>query len=126
MTDYPRLTEMGIMHPDQIDRFMVNSISNYDALRIIYVRRKGSLLPESRTYKFPRVQKYLIEENGKRRTTVMEMNPDLSSAVSELEDLLKVKEQKQDLSEAILEQLELLEEDIAMRSECIKKMISQV
>ena len=56
----------------------------------------------------------------------MEINPDLSSAVSELENLLNIKEQKQDLTESILEQLELLEEDIALRSECIKKLARQI
>jgi hypothetical protein len=125
MKDYPRLSEMGIIHPDQIDKFMVNSISNCDVLRIIYSRRKGSLLPISRTYKFPRVQKYITEDNGKRQTSVMETNPELRSAIDELEDLLSVNEQKQDLTESILEQLELLEEDIAMRSESIKDLLKQ-
>lgn len=126
MADYPRLDEMGIQHPEQIEKFMVNSISNHDVLRIIYARKKGSLLPDSRTYKFPRVQKNILEDNGKRQTTVMESNPELRSALSELKSLLEIKEQKQDLKESILEQISILEEDIALRTQSIKELMKQL
>lgn len=126
MADYPSLVEMGIQHPEQIEKFMVNSVSNQDVLRIIYARKKGSLLPDSRTYKFPRVQKNILEDNGKRQTTVMESNPELRSALSELKSLLEIKEQKQDLKESILEQISILEEDIALRTQSIKELMKQL
>ena len=45
--DYPQLTAMGILNPLQIDRYQVNSISNFDVLRVIYQRGEGSFLPSS-------------------------------------------------------------------------------
>jgi len=127
MKDYPQLSEMGIVHPEQIDRFTVNSISNYDVLRIFYARRKGSFLPDSRTYKFLRVQKSaIVGRDTDQAETVMESDPALRSAVSELKDLLATKEQKRDLAESILEELRLLEEDVALRSACMKELVKQL
>ena len=127
MNEYPQLSEMGIVNPQQIERFMVNSISNYDVLRVIYSRRKGSFLPDSRTYKFPRIQKSaVVDSRTGQAETVMESDPVLSAAVSELQHLLETKEHKQDLAESILEEIQLLEEDIALRSSCIKDLVKQL
>ena len=57
MRDYPQLTAMGIQNPTEIRSYMVNSIATTDVLRIIYKRKEGSLLPASRSYDFPRVQR---------------------------------------------------------------------
>ncbi len=127
MKNYPNLAEMGVVHPDQIEKFSVNSILNYDILRIVYNRRKGSVLPESRIYKFPRVQKSVTVDGGKGQSaTVMETDPALSAAVTELEDLLEAKEQKKDVAESILEELRLLEEDISMRAEYIRELVKHL
>ncbi len=127
MKNYPNLTEMGVLHPDQIEKFSVNSISNYDILRIDYNRRIGSLLPLSRTYKFPRVQKSVTMDGGTRQTaTVMETDPALSAAVSELQDLLETKEKKNDVAKTILAELRLLEEDISLRAEYIRELVKNI
>lgn len=127
MKNYPNLAEMGVVHPDQIEKFSVNSILNYDILRIVYNRRKGSVLPESRIYKFPRVQKSVTVDGETSQTaTVMETNPALSAAVTELQGLLEAKEQKKDVAESILEELRLLEEDISMRAEYIRELVKHL
>lgn len=127
MKNYPNLAEMGVLHPDQIEKFSVNSISNYDILRIVYNRRIGSLLPLSRTYKFPRVQKSVTMDGETRQSvTVMETDPALRSAVSELQDLLEAKEQKKDVAKSILEELRLLEEDISLRAEYIRELAKHI
>ena len=118
---------MGIVNPQEIDRFMVNGISNIDVLRIIYSRKKGSFLPDSRTYTFPRIQKSAVVDSSTGQTeTVMESDPALRAAVTELQDLLASKEHKQDLKESLLEEIRLLEEDIALRSSCIRDLIKQL
>lgn len=124
MSDYPCLNEMGVLHPLQIERYMVNSISNHDVLRIIYGRKKGSLLPVSRTYKFPRVQKTVTDSKGGTQT-VMETDTALRTAVAELEQLLSSKADKQSRAESILEELRLLEEEVAFRSQCIKDLLAR-
>ncbi len=120
MADYPRLTEMGVLHPKHIVHFSVNSIEFTDHLRLFYERPKGSLLPDSRTYKFPRVQK------SGDKGAVMASNPALLEAVTELETLLGKRGSKEELAAAILKELKQLEEDVAIRSDCIKNLVERL
>ena len=113
---------MGVVNPQQIDSYSVNSIGYTDVLRIVYERPKGSLLPMSKTYRFPRVQK---TANDQAEVT-MNSHPTFRAAVSELQDVLKSKGKDQDVSAAIIEELRLLEEDIALRSECIKRLLDDI
>lgn len=127
MKSYPHLTEMGVLHPQQIHKFSVNSISYTDILRIVYTRPKGSILPVSRTYKFPRIQKSLKADSGARQTeTVMESDPAFRAALAELQDITQAKKHKQDVAGEILEELRLLEEDISLRSDYIKELVSKI
>ena len=125
MSDYPKLTEMGVLHPEQIDRYMVNSISNLDVLRIIYKRRKGSLLPVSRTYEFSRVQREFTDRKGESQS-VMETDPGLRAAVTELKQLLQATEDKRSLAESIDEELRQLEEEFAMRCESLRERVRRL
>lgn len=118
---------MGVLHPQHIVYFSVNSLEFTDHLRIFYERPKGSLLPTSRTYKFPRVQKKL--ESGKvakGSDVVMESNPALREAVAELDALLGVRETKEDLASTMLKELRQLEEDVAIRTDCVKNLVEKM
>lgn len=123
MADYPRLADMGVLHPQQIVHFSVNSLEFTDHLRIFYDRPKGSLLPASRTYKFPRVQKKL--EKGDT-DGVMASNPALLEAIDELETLIGKRESKEELAATILKELRQLEEDVAIRSACVKDLVERL
>ena len=124
MSDYPKLTEMGVTHPQHIESYSVNSIGYVDVLRIVYGRPKGSLLPHTRTYKFPRVQ--ATATTGGKEETVMNSSPEFRSAVDELDTVLASSGEARDAAEHILEELRLLEEDIALRSECIKMLLGKM
>ena len=127
MKDYPQLMEMGINNPEQIEKYMVNGISTYDVLRIIYLRKKGSLLPSSRTYKFQRIQREIPATGSEgKSTTVMETDPGLRTAISELKVLLEEKTQKENVKNILREQVVLLEEDIALRSKYIKELTERL
>ncbi len=127
MSEYPQLAEMGINNPEEIEKYMVNGISTYDVLRIVYEREKGSLLPTSRTYKFLRIQREIPASDAKgKTTTVLETHPDLRKALSELDVLCKQKMQKQDTKKVLLEQIRLLEEDMALRSKYIKELAEKL
>ena len=54
MSDYPTLNEMGIPNPQDIDRYSLQTVNNTDILRIVFKTRKGSLLPASKRFRFPR------------------------------------------------------------------------
>ncbi len=125
MTKFPHLAEMGVENPQQIDNYSVNSIAYTDILRIVYARPKGSLLPASKTFKFPRIQE-TVESPGKGQGEVtMKSNPAFRSAVGELQEILESRQKDQDVAAAIIEELRLLEEDIAMRSQCIKTLLGK-
>lgn len=123
MAEYPRLKEMGVNHPQHIVHFSVNSLEFTDHLRLFYERPKGSLLPASRTYKFPRVQKPLKSGDTE---TVMASNPALLEAVAELETLLGKRESKAELATTILKELNQLEEDVAIRIDCVRNLVEKM
>ncbi len=122
--DYPQLTEMGILHPLQIDRYQVNSIANHDILRVIYERGKDSFLPDTRMYKFPRVQK--TAKIGDKEQSVLETHPQLKSALDELERLFAKKDNKECVAETVLGELQALEDEIKMRSTYIRELVKQL
>lgn len=127
MSNYPKLTEMGVQHPDEIEKFAVYTVGHTDVLRIIYDRKKGSLLPVSRRYKFPQVKKSVIVDSGTRQTeTLFESTPAFREALHELEQLKLAREQGQDLAAMIREEFQHLEEDIALRSQYIKKLLEKL
>lgn len=127
MKDYPTLSKMGVLHPKQIVSYSVNSIGYTDVLRIVYERPKGSILPQTRTYKFPRVQKGAPADSGTSgAAAVMESNPALRAAIEELKSLLEKKAKVQNIAHEIIEELRLLEEDIALRSEYIRALVSKI
>ncbi|MDJ0918126.1 MAG: DUF3461 family protein [Woeseiaceae bacterium] len=117
---YETLRSMGVDNPLQIDRYYITSINFVDVLRIVYDRPKGSFLTSSREYKFPRV----TEKSGS--TDVPRMHPTLLDAVEELKKILDTKSSKASLAAEIIAEIELLEEEIAMRTECLKVMASKL
>ncbi len=98
-----------------------------DILRIIYDRKKGSLLPVSRRYKFPQVKRSVIVDSGTRQTeTLFESTPAFREALHELEQLKLAREKGGDLAEMIRLEFQHLEEDIALRSQYIKSMLDKL
>ncbi len=127
MSDYPRVTEMGIQNPQEIEKFAVYTVNNTDILHVIYDRKKGSLLPVSRRYKFPQEKKSVLVDSGTRQTEVVyESVGAFREALSELEQLKRVREQGKDLKALIREEVRLLDEDISLRIEYINKLVDQL
>ncbi len=127
MKSYPRLTEMGVLHPEQISRYSLSSIDYVDYLRIVYKRPKGSLLPTTRTYRFPRVQKRSGDGNDEGQgNVVMESCPELRAALDELKSLVKANASQQDLVGAMLHELDCFEEELFSRSQKLKALVEQL
>jgi len=127
MKKYPRLLEMGIQNPQQIEKHAVYTTDDFDVLRIVYTRKKGSLLPVSKKYKFDRIKKTVLVDSGTRQTELIyESDPAFREALSELEHLAVEKTQAMDLSELIAEEVRLLEEDVALRIEYIKALTKKI
>ncbi len=122
MSDYPQLAEMGIRNPHQIRTYMVNSISRIDVLRIIYKRKEGSLLPVTRSYEFPRVQKTITNSKGAEET-VLETAPALRAAEAELKALIESRDAMPERTLTLLEELESLETELACRVDHIRSLL---
>ena len=127
MSNYPHLTEMGILNPQEIEKFAVYSTDKLDVLRIIYERKKGSLLPVSKNFKFPRIKKSHLVDSGTRDTAIIfESTEAFRSALHELEALKVDKSKGEDLAALILAEIQFLEEDIALRTEYIKSLVGKI
>ena len=122
MSDYPKLTEMGIQHPEQISTHAVNSISGVDVLRVVYQRKEGSLLPVSRSYEFPRVQRTVTNSKGEKEI-VMETAPALKAANAELNALLESRKDDTDLKATRRSELEALEGEVAFRIKHLRELL---
>jgi len=127
MSNYPKLTEMGIQHPEEIEKFAVYTVGNTDILQVTYDRKKGSLLPVIRRYKFPQVKESVMVDSGTRRTeTLFKSTPAFRDALDELEQLKLARAEGKDLKALLQEELRLLREDIALRTEYIESLVDQL
>jgi hypothetical protein len=127
MKNYPHLAEMGILNPQEIEKFAVYSTAEVDVLRIIYQRKKGSLLPVSKNFKYPRVKKSVVVDSGSRETTmIFESTDAFRNALHDLEQLKVDKSKNEDLAKLILSEIRYLEEDIALRTEYIKTLVNKI
>lgn len=123
---YPTLSKMGVASPKQIDRYYITSINRVDVLRIVYERPKESYLPSSRTYKFPRVPADTNPASGSATTSTLRTHPLLLQALEELKQIMNARATKENIAAEILHEIEMLEEDIGMRSECLKVLVSKI
>lgn len=125
MKDYPTLKKMGVESPKQIDKYYITSINFIDVLRIVYDRPEDSFLPSTRSYKFARVPDKSTGE-GDDESAVLRTHPMLVAAIKELDTILEAKSSKENITAEILNEIELLEEDIAIRSECLKVLVQKI
>ncbi len=127
MSDYPNLDSMGVQNPNEIARYVIFSSENTDVLRIVYSRKKGSILPVSRKYRFPRMKKNVIVDSGTRQTNmVFESSNEFRNAVAELDKLLKKKSSGAENKNLILEELRMMEEESALRLSYIRSLIDEM
>ena len=120
------LTEMGVANPDHIARYTIYTVLETDMLRIIYLREQGSLLPVSKTFKFPRVKKSVLVDSGTRQTQVIfERNPALVNAVIEIDTLLDEKKDKDQLNQVLVDEVLQLEAEMTSRIDYIKSLIDK-
>ena len=127
MSNYPALSAMGIQHPEQITRFAVYMTEHTDILRITYDRKKGSLLPESRKYRFVQIKKSTLVDSGTRKTEVIyESSAEFRNAITELEQLMDKRDSAEGVRQLIAEEVQHLEEDVSARIDYIKSLVEKI
>jgi len=127
MSDYPNLDAMGVQNPSEITRYAIYGSEESDVLRLVYARKKGSILPVSRKYRFPRIKKNIIIDSGTRATELhYESSNEFRNAVAELDKLLKKKSSSSENKHLILEELRMMEEESALRLNYIRSLIDEM
>ena len=131
MLEYKTLKEMKIKRPTQIDRYSVQTVEHpdehTDVLRIVYKRKKGSFLPESQRFRFPRIKKTSVEDSGTRKMNIRwEVSPFLQKAISELDEIISTELSRKETIKLILDEMRRLEEDAALRIDYIRSLVNEI
>lgn len=127
MSKYPILTEMGVVNPHEISRYTMHQVGNVDHLRIIYKRKKHSVLPVSKRFKFGRIEKMVMVDSGTQKTEVIqEISPYLTKAIAELDMVLKRKRSRKIVITDIEEEISRIEEEMSAHMESLRSMISRL
>jgi len=128
MSDYPALTEMDISGFDEITRYSVQQDKkDRDVLRISYKRKKGSLLPERKTFRFGRSAKMIVDTTFPSGTTeIFEISPFLQKAMLELDSIIGSSHDDKDRVEALLRQIERLERETMFATSEMKALLKDI
>jgi ABC-type transport system involved in cytochrome bd biosynthesis fused ATPase/permease subunit len=127
MSKFPTLTEMGINNPGEIERYSLNTTNNIDVLRIVYKRKKGSLLPTSKRFEFGRASKTILADSGSRKTEIVHViSPFLQKAMNELEGIIGAKKSSIKQAKLVKQELQQLHQDMASRLTYIESLIDEM
>ncbi len=127
MSDYPTLNEMGINNPKEIDRYSHQTVGNIDVLRVVYKRKKGSMLASSRRYRFNRDDELVLADQDSRGAQVRHnISPVLRKALSELDTLVNKRASKVSVKEVIRDELKRMKEDNEARYAYIESLLKEL
>lgn len=127
MSKYPILTEMGIVNPHEINRYTLHQVGNMDHLRVIYRRKKNSVLPVSKRFKFARTEKMVVVDSGTQKTEIIqEISPYLTKAIAELDTVLKRKRSRKVLIKDVEEEISRIEEEMSAHMAALRSMIERL
>ncbi len=127
MSNYPALTEMGISNPEEITRYSLQTIHNIDFLRIVYKRKKGSLLASSKKFRFGRAEKMVVTDSGKQTTEVIhEISPFVIKATNELKSIVQRKHSRSEQKETIADEIHRLEVEMNTRINYLKSLVEKL
>lgn len=127
MSNYPTLTEMGINNPGEIERYSLNTVKNIDIIRIIYKRKKGSLLPSSKRFEFGRASKTIMANSGTQETEVVhEISPFVQKAISELDKILDSRKSSVEHGKLIKDELQRLHQEMSSRMAYIESLVDDL
>jgi hypothetical protein len=128
MADYPTLHEMGIPYPETIDRYSLQTVDNHmDLLRIVYKKQKGSILPDSKRFRFPRTEKFSPGDGkGRENEIYYEISPVAHKAMAELDQIVRAKRDRAHQLEVIKEEIQRLKEEASTRIEYLSSLVSEL
>ncbi len=122
MSNYPTLSEMGITSPHTIDRYSVQTINNMDILRIVYKKEKGSILADSKRFRFPRAEKMIPGQSA----MFYEIAPVVHKAMVELDQIVKAKRDRSHQLALIKEEVQRLQEETSTRIDYLNQLLGEL
>ena len=127
MAEFKSLRQLGINNPDEIDRYSLQTVNNVDILRVVYRRKKGSLLPDSKKFRFARTEKIRGADTDARGTWIdYEVSPFIRDVMAELDQIVRAKHDREHKLEVIREELARLEEENTHRVAYIRSLIESL
>jgi len=125
--NYPSLHEMGVKNPEDISRYSLHNVNDVDLLRVVYKRKKGSLLPHSKKFRFPRTKRMVAADSGSNTNEILsEISPFLNKVIDELHQIVELKHTHQEHKVIILDELNRLEEEVHTRMTYIKSLVDKL
>ncbi|MGI9318288.1 MAG: DUF3461 family protein [bacterium] len=127
MSEYKSLKQLGINNPNEIDRYSLQTVNNVDILRVVYRRKKGSLLPDSKKFRFVRTEKIRGADTGPRGTWIdYEVSPFIRDVMGELDQIVRAKHDREHKFDVLREEISRLEEENAHRLAYIKSLVDEL
>lgn len=128
MSNYPTLATMDTHRTQEIRHYTLHQErDNRDVLKIFYKRKKGSFLPERKTFRFGRSAKMIATGNiAKPNQEVFEISPFLLKAIAELDSLLKSHDSVIDKKQHIIERMAQIEQEIQSAHEEMRSLLKDL
>ncbi|KKA45518.1 MULTISPECIES: DUF3461 family protein [Salinivibrio] len=113
---YQQLKNIGIEHPEKIERYSLRQEASYDTLKVYFSKQKGDLFARSMKFKYPRQRKNVVVDSGTGRSReVTEINRSLSLVIDELDRIVQHEHTEQDVKQKVLTDLRHLEKVVASK-----------
>lgn len=128
MSDYPALTEMDISGFDEIKHYSVQQDrKDRDVLRVSYKRKKGSMLPNRKTFRFGRSPKMIKDSSAPNgMIEIFEISPFLQKVMLELDSIIGEGYDEKDKIKALLKQINQLESETMYATAQMKAIINDL
>lgn len=128
MSDFPTLAEMDISRFDEITHYSLRQDGKTrDILRVYYKRKKGSVLPDRKTFKFGRASKMILDRNSSTGSVeIYEISPFLQKALHELDQIVERRHSSKDISEVLLKRIDNLEKDVKASTDEMRALVASL
>jgi len=128
MSESPTLSEMGIKRCNEITHYSLRQDGkSRDILKIYYKRKKGSVLPERKTFKFGRSAKMVADASAKTGSIeVFEISPFLLKAIAELDKIVDLYQSDKDKVKLMIKRVEQLEKDVNFATHELKSLLKSL
>lgn len=122
--EFPALLEMGVTRPLEVSRYKLRQGDNEDVLKVNYRRKKGSMLPSSRKFRFGRSSRTIVTDSGQPKYAEdFEISTVLQSVIAELDKVVARNNDHDALKASLVDELDYLGNYVNSK---LKELRSQV